>query len=65
MRELEKEIEREVLEMESREKRKKKKERRRYVGIRVWCSKNKRKKKGNIWMKEWKYYHNIFTIFSQ
>ena len=44
----------------------------RYMGIRVWCRKNKRKnkrkkkkKKGNIWIKEWKYYHNIFTIFSQ
>ena len=24
-----------------------------------------REKKGNIWMKEWKYYHNIFIIFSQ
>ena len=37
MRELEKEIEREVLEVESREKRKKKNERMRYIGIRVWC----------------------------
>ena len=42
MRELEKEIEREVLEVESREK---KKESMRYMGIRVWCRKNKRKKK--------------------
>ena len=42
--------------MESRGK--KKKERMRYMGIRVWCKKNKRKKekeKGNIWMEEWKY----------
>ena len=59
---LEKEIEREVLEVESREKK-----------SRIWdiwvyicgVEKTKRKKKKNIWMKEWKYYYNIFTIFSQ
>ena len=37
------------------------------MGIRVsWektREKRKRKKNGNIWMKEWKYYYNIFTIF--
>ena len=43
MIELEKEIEREVLEVESREK--KREERMRYMGICVWCRKKKRKKK--------------------
>ena len=37
----------------------------RYMGIHLWCRKNKEEKKKNIWMKEWKYYYNIFTIFSQ
>ena len=44
MRELEKEIEREVLEVESRGKKKKKKKSMRYMGIRVCCRKNKKKK---------------------
>ena len=58
---MEKEIEREVLEMESREKKK-----RRVWDIWVYvCGAEKtrdQKKKGNIWMEEWKYYQNIFTI---
>ena len=40
---MEKEIEREVLEVESREK--KREERMRYMGICVWCRKKKREKK--------------------
>ena len=52
--------------MESREKRKMKKERMRYVGIRVWCSKNKRKKKRKHMDERMEilsqYFYNIFTI---
>ena len=64
---MEKEIEREVLEVESREKKKRKKKRR---GWDIWvyvcgAEKTREKKKGNIWMKEWKYYHNTFTIFTK
>ena len=67
MRELEKEIEREVLEVESREKKKKKKkESMRYMGIRVWCTKNRRKKKMKHMDERMEilpqYFYNIFTI---
>ena len=62
MRELEKEIEREG---KQREK-KKKKEDEIYGYTCVMQKKGeKNKEKGNIWRKEWKYYHNTFTIFTK
>ena len=65
MRELEKEIEREVLEVESREKNRE--ERMRYMGICVWCRNNKRKRRRRKHMDERmemlpQYCYNIFTI---
>ena len=61
-RELEKEIEREVLEV----KKKKGEERMRCMGIRVWCRKNKRKKKRKHMDERMEilpqYCYNIFTI---
>ena len=64
---MEKEIEREVLEVESRGKKRKKKRRGWDIGVYVCGTEITREKEeeGNIWMKEWKCYHNIVTIFSR
>ena len=61
MRELEKEIEREG---KQREKKKREDEIYGYTCV-VQKKGEKKKEKGNIWMKEWKYYHNTFTIFTK
>ena len=60
MREPEKEREREVIESSGKQSKNKGEDG--DIWIYVCWTKKKRKKEGNIWMKERKYNYNIFTI---